>query len=181
MSAPADIEGNKARTRQFYERSHANDLTVYDEMLSPDFVNHGGPAGDMRGPEAFKQAYIGFATAFPDFNTTIELMVAEGDLVAVYGVASGTHDGPFMGLPPTGRSLRWTGMAIYRFDGEGRIAERWQEIDGLGLFGQLGLIPPAMGGTTPPGRHRRAHPPRGGARRPTPWPPGTARDGTSSG
>lgn len=142
MSAPADIEGNKAKIRQFYERSHANDLAVYDEMLSPDFVNHGGPAGDMHGSEAFKQAYVGFATAFSDFHTTIDLIVAEGDLVAVYGVASGTHDGPFMGLAPTGRSLRWTGMAIYRFDGDGRIAERWQEIDGLGLFGQLGLIPP---------------------------------------
>ena len=151
MSAPADIEANKARVRQFYERSHANDLAVYDEMLSPDFVNHGGPAGDMHGAEAFKQAYIGFATAFSDFHTTIDLIVAEADLVAVYGVASGTHDGPFMGLPPTGRSRRWTGMAIYRFDCEGRIAERWQEIDGLGLFGQLGLLPPMPGAPPRPG------------------------------
>ncbi len=55
----------------------------------------------------------------------------------VYGVASGTHDGPFMGLPPTGNVLRWTGMAIYGFDADGLIDRRWQEIDGLGLFGQL--------------------------------------------
>ena len=138
----ADIEGNKAAIRSFYDRSHAGDLAVYDDMLTPDFVNHGGPAGEIHGPEAFKQAYVGFATAFSDFNTTIDLMVAEGDHVVAYGVASGTHDGPFMGLPPTGNTLRWTGVAIYRLDGEGRIAERWQEIDGLGLFGQLGLLPP---------------------------------------
>ena len=145
MNAPADIEENKAKVRRFYQRSHENDLAVYEEMLSPDFVNHGGPAGDLHGPEEFKQAYVGFAAAFSDFNTTIDLIVAEGDLVVAYGVASGTHDGPFMGLPPTGKAMRWTGVAIYRFDDQGRIAERWQEIDGLGLFAQLGLLPPPGG------------------------------------
>ena len=79
-------------------------------------MNHGGPAGEIHGPAAFKEAYVGFATAFSDFNTTIDLMVAEGDHVVAYGVASGTHDGPFMGLPPTGSKLRWTGIAIYRLD-----------------------------------------------------------------
>ena len=69
MNAPADIEENKAKIRRFYQRSHENDLAVYEEMLPPDFVNHGGPAGDLHGPEEFKQAYVGFATAFSDVNT----------------------------------------------------------------------------------------------------------------
>ena len=142
---PKSIEENKAKVRQFYDRSHQGDLAVYDELLAPGFVNYGGPAGELHGPEAFKQAYVGFATAFSDFNTTIDLIIAEGDLVAVYGVASGTHDGPFMGLPPSGNKLRWTGMAIYGFDADGLIDRRWQEIDGLGLFGQLGLLPPPPG------------------------------------
>ena len=64
------IEGNKAATRTFHERSHAGDLAGYDDMLTPGFVNHGGPSGEIRGPEAFKQAYVGFPTAFSDFNTT---------------------------------------------------------------------------------------------------------------
>ena len=139
------IEANKAKVREFYDRSHAGDLTAYDEMLSPSFVNYGGPAGELHGPEAFKQAYVGFAAAMSDFRTSIDMMIAEGDLVAVYGVATGTHDGIFMGLPPTGNTLRWTGMAIYRFDSAGLIDGRWQEIDGLGLFGQLGLLPPPPG------------------------------------
>jgi predicted ester cyclase len=146
----ADIEANKAGVRRFYERSHEGDLAVYDDMLTPDFVNHGGPAGELHGPQAFKEAYIGFATAFSDFRTTIDLIVAEADLVAVYGVASGTHDGPFMGLPPSGRVLRWTGIAIYRLDAEGRISERWQEVDSLALMGQLGLLPPMPGAGPPP-------------------------------
>ena len=99
MSPPADIEENKARLRRFYERSHENNLAVYDEMRSPEFVNRGGP---------------------------------------------------FLGLPPTGKAVRWTGMAIYRFDDQGRITERWQEIDGLGLFAQLGLLPPMPGPGGPP-------------------------------
>jgi predicted ester cyclase len=123
---------------------------VYDELLAPGFENHGGPAGDLHGPQAFTEAYVGFTTGFSDFRTTIDLIVAEDDLVVVYGVASGTHDGPFMGLPPTGRVLRWTGMAIYRLDGDGRIVERWQEVDSLALMGQLGLLPP-MPGAPPAG------------------------------
>ena len=148
----AGIEDNKAKLRRFYERSHQGDLAVYDEMLSADFLSHGGSGGDIHGPEAFKQAYMGFATGFPDFNTTIDLILAEGDLVAIWGVASGTHDGPFMGVPPTGKALQWTGMAIYRFDGDGLIAERWHEVDGLSLFAQLGLLPPpGEGPVRPPG------------------------------
>lgn len=137
-----DLEARKATIRKFYERSHQGDLSVYDELLTPDFVNHGGPAGELHGPEAFKQAYVAFATAFSDFSTSIDILVAEGDHVVAYGVASGTHDGPFMGLPPSGKAMRWTGVAIYRLDADGRIAERWQEVDALSLFGQLGLLPP---------------------------------------
>jgi predicted ester cyclase len=63
-------------------------------------------------------------------------------MVMVYGVATGTHQGDFMGLPATGKALRWTGIAIYRFNDEGKIDGRWQEFDGMTLFMQLGLIAP---------------------------------------
>ena len=144
-SGMVDLEARKARIREFYDRSHRGDLSVYDDLLTPDFVNHGGPAGELHGPQAFRDAYVGFSTAFSDFHTTIDIMVAEGDYVVAYGEAGGTHDGPFMGLPPTNRQMRWTGVAIYRLDDDLRIAERWQEIDGLSMFGQLGLLPPPPG------------------------------------
>ena len=74
----------------------------------------------------------------------MDLIIAEGDPVAVYGVASGTHDGPFMGLPPSGNTRRGTGMAIDGFDAQA-VSTAAAQIDGLGRFGQLGLPPPPPG------------------------------------
>jgi predicted ester cyclase len=141
-SALSSIEANKARIHEFYRRSHTGDLSVYDEMFSADFVSHGSAAmQDLVGAEAFKQAYIMYTTAFPDFYTSIDHIVAEGDYVMVRGLASGTHQGSFMGLPPTGKRLEWTGFALYRFNDAGLICERWQDFDGLKLMGELGIIP----------------------------------------
>ena len=122
----ADIEANKAKVREFYDRSHAGDLSVYDDMLSPSFVTHGGPAGEMRGPEAFEQAFVGFATAMSDFRTSIDMIIAEGDLW------------PCTAWPRTHACRRpatrcggpaWPSTAS---TADGLIDGRWQEIDGLG-------------------------------------------------
>ena len=138
-----DIEKNKQRIRSFYEQSNQGSLDVYDELFAPEFVSYSSAAGgEVRGPAGFKAAYQMYAAAFPDFNTTVDMLIAEGNLVMAYGVATGTHEGEFMGLAPTGKKLRWTGIAVYRFNDEGLIDGRWQEFDGIGLFTQLGMIPP---------------------------------------
>jgi steroid delta-isomerase-like uncharacterized protein len=138
-----EIEKNKKTIRYFYEQAFKGNMAVYDELFAPDFVSYSSAAwGELRGPEAFKQANIMYSKAFPDFYSTIDLIIAEGNLVMVYGVASGTHKGEFMGLPPTGKKLSWTGMAVYRFNDQGKIDGRWQEFDGVSLLTQLGLIPP---------------------------------------
>ncbi len=132
----SDIEANKAKVREFYDRSHAGDLAVYDEMLAPGFVNYGGPAGELHGPEAFKQAYVGFAAAMSDFRTSIDLMVAEGDLVCVRQRWSGTHVGEFLGQPATGREVSFTSTAILEIR-DGQIAAAWVDLDAAGLIQQL--------------------------------------------
>jgi len=143
---PQDIEKNKQTVRYFYEQSLKGNFDVYDELFAPDFISYSSAAGgELRGPEAFKQANIMYTKGFPDFYTTIDIIIAERNQVVVYGVQSGTHLGELMGLPPTGKKVSWTGIAIYRFNNEGKIDGRWQEFDALGLFQQLGLIPP-MGG-----------------------------------
>ncbi len=143
---PQDIEKNKAIIRYFYEQANLGNLAIYDELFAPDFVSYSSAAGmELRGPEAFKQANQLYMQAFPDFQTSADMVVAENDIVMVYGEASGTNSGSFMNRPPTGKKIVWTGVAIYRFNDDGKIDGRWQEFDGLGLFAQLGIIPPMFG------------------------------------
>ena len=140
--APQNAEQNKEVIRYFYEQTNAGNFDVYDDLFAVDFVSYSSAAGfELRGPAGFKFANQMYMAAFPDFQTNVEYIVAEGNLVAAYGVLHGTHMGDFMGLPATNKAVKWTGIAIYRFNDEGKIDGRWQEFDGVGLFQQLGLIP----------------------------------------
>lgn len=65
-------------------------------------------------------------------------MIAEEDIVAIRFTLAGTHEGVFMDIPPTGRTVEVGGCGIFHF-GDGQIIERWQEFDTLGLLGQLGV------------------------------------------
>ncbi|MBI1258690.1 MAG: prolyl oligopeptidase family serine peptidase [Chloroflexi bacterium] len=143
---PEQTERYKEIIRRFYEEAGKENYAIYDELFAPDFVSYSSAAGqELRGPEAFKQANIMYSNAFPDFQTTAEMLIAEGNLVAAYGPASGTNTGELFGQPPTGKHAEWTGIAIYRFNDDGLIDGRWQEIDGLKMFTELGLIPPQGG------------------------------------
>ncbi len=141
-SVVQDVERNKRSIQYFYDQADAGNLAVYDELFAPEFVSYTSAAGqELRGGEAFKQANIMYMTAFPDFKTSVEFMVAEGPYVMVYGPASGTNTGPMFGQPPTNKHAEWTGIAIYRFNDEGKIDGRWQEFNGMKMFQDLGLIP----------------------------------------
>ncbi|MBK8028555.1 MAG: alpha/beta fold hydrolase [Anaerolineae bacterium] len=146
MGAPQNPERNKQIIQYFYDQTAVGNLAVYDELFAPEFVSYTSAAGqELRGGEAFKQANIMYMNAFPDFQTSVEYMVAEGSYVMVYGPASGTNTGSMFGQPPTNRRAEWTGMAIYRFNDDGKIDGRWQEFNGVKMFQDLGLIP-APGG-----------------------------------
>jgi len=86
-----------------------------------------------------------FRGAFPDIHFTIEHIIAEGDDVAVHLKGTGTHNGPLMGLAPTGKHVTITGAAIHRLAG-GRIVETYEFVDKMGLRQQLGN--PEMGAMT---------------------------------
>jgi predicted ester cyclase/dienelactone hydrolase len=139
-------EQYKQIIRRFYDEAAKNNYEIYDEVFAPDFVSYSSAAGqELRGPEAFKQANIMYTAAFPDFQTSIEMMVAEGSTVVVYGPASGTNTGSLFGQPPTGKHAEWTGIVVYRFNDDGLIDGRWQEADLMKMFTDLGIIPPAGG------------------------------------
>ena len=85
--------------------------------------------------------------AFPDLAQTIDLLVADGDLVVVRWTSTETHQGTLRGIAPTGTQVTWRGVDIYRFAG-GTVVEYWLHTDLLGLLRQLGVRPlhgPAAG------------------------------------
>ncbi len=81
-----------------------------------------------------------FRRAFPDSYFTVEDMVAEGDKVVTRKTFHGTHEGEFMGIPPSGRSVSMGLIDIVRIS-EGRVVEHWSEGDSFGMMQQLGVIP----------------------------------------
>ncbi len=135
-------ETNKAQFRRTYEEMfHQGNLAVADELIAPDCINHEVPPGmNNRGPESARQVVTMLRSAFPDLHFTIEELVAEGDTVVGRVTMSGTHQGPFMGIAPTGRSLRQAQVHFVRFrDGKG--IEHRAVRDDLGMMQQLGVIP----------------------------------------
>lgn len=87
----------------------------------------------MQGLEVVKGFISGIFIAFPDFHGNDEVMVAEGDKVAVRSNITDSFEGPFGEIPPTGQKTTWTVTAIYRLK-DGKIAEIWEDVDMLGAF-----------------------------------------------
>lgn len=134
-------EENKAQFRRAYEALlNQGILAVADELISPDFINHEAPPGNDRGPDSMRGLATMLRAAFPDLHFEIEELVAEGDTVAGRLTMSGTHEGPLMDMPPTGRSVRQAHMHFVRFC-DGKAIEHWGVRDDAGLMRQLGAIP----------------------------------------
>jgi predicted ester cyclase len=134
-------EDNKALVRRFVDEvQSAGNIDLIDEICSPEFVNHSAPPGIPADCEGIKIVTAMFRRAFPDSYFTVEDMVAEGDKVATRKTFHGTHEGEFMGIPPSGRSVSMGLMDIVRIS-EGRVVEHWSVGDTLGMMQQLGVIP----------------------------------------
>ena len=132
-----DVEQNRRIIRRLYDELFSKwNLPVIEELFSPDFVGHEMPPGTPRGPAGVRQFYAGIRAGLPDVNLTPEDIIAEGDKVVVRWRARATHKGPFLDIPPTGASVSFTGIAIYRLS-NGKVVERWVEVDLLGLARQL--------------------------------------------
>ena len=114
-------------------------LTLYDRSI----VHHGlGPEPlDYDGNRAFYQSVW---TAFPGSQLVIDETIAEGDVLAARFHLTGEHNGEFMGVPPTGRSIVLAGQTMLRFR-DGKVVERWSTSDLLAVLMQLGAFPPPAG------------------------------------
>ena len=135
------VEENKAVVRRFVEEVQSQGrLEAIDELLAPTFVNHSAPPGLPPTLEGARQLMALFRAAFPDGVMAIEDMLAEGNTVVTRKTFHGTHQGEFMGIPPTGRRVATQIIDIVRVV-DGRVVEHWNAVDNLGMLQQLGVIP----------------------------------------
>jgi Predicted ester cyclase len=134
-------EQNKSIVRRWIEEGwNKHNLAVIDEVYAPNFVQHEPEPQTVISREALKQYVSAYLTTFPDLQLSIEDLIAEGDKVVWRFNSTGHQTGPFMGMPPTGRTSNITGIVIFRLENS-RIAEAWVNIDVLGLLQQTGVIP----------------------------------------
>jgi len=133
------IEENKALIHRYMEAVDKGSVAALDEFIAPDFVDHNPFPGVAPGLEGAKQAFAIFLNAVPGYHTVDDL-IAEGDKVVARMTGYGTHERELMGIPPTGKQLKTTGIAIWRI-ADGKIVEHWGEADMLGMMQQLGVVP----------------------------------------
>jgi predicted ester cyclase len=125
--------------RLIEEGFNRGDLRILDDILDPGYIEHQSVApGVPRTREAVRAMIRALRTGFPDVHLSIEALDAVGDRVWLRIRATGTHKGPFMGSPPTGRTMSIDVLDQVRVSG-GRIVEHWGVPDHLSLLEQLGL------------------------------------------
>jgi predicted ester cyclase len=135
-------EENKAVVRRFNEEFISpGNLDAFHDLLASDVLDHTALPGFPPGAEGVKQLFFGvYRTAFPDLYVEIYDQVAEGEKVVTRKAFHGTHPGPLMSIPPTGKQVTIRVIDIVRVV-NGQIVEHWSVVDQLGLMHQLGVIP----------------------------------------
>jgi steroid delta-isomerase-like uncharacterized protein len=130
---------NKAVARRvFDEILSQGKFGMADQIYAKDFVNHG-----LHRDASLKEdqdSARGWRLAFPDLKMSVVQEIAEGDLVTVLWVASGTNTGEGNGLPATGKKMEVRGITIWRIV-KGKITEEWSAFDELPVMKDLGLLP----------------------------------------
>lgn len=133
---------NKEAIMRFMAAMNSHDVELatrtIDEVFAPDVKQH-SPV-EITGSQTIKTAVLDrFYRAFPDIHITLEDLIEEGDKVVVRDHVTGTHQGEFNGIPPTGKSVSYHEIFIMRF-ADGRIAEVWGVADVFTQMKQLGVV-----------------------------------------
>ena len=138
-------EQNKAMVRRIYDELwNERRLGVADEVIAEGAVNYDTGLAPMPfGPEEMKATVRMVTAAFPDNRHEVDEVMAEGARVVLRCTLTGTHEGPFMGIPATGRKIEITEIHIYRME-DGKAVEHRVGRDDLGAMRQLGVIADAV-------------------------------------
>src|SRR5205809_5789712 len=113
-------EANKELVRRLMEEDISQGLPIAEEIIHPDFFDHTNPPGMERGIEGHKAVVALFRQVFPDLTWQIDDLIAEGDRVVARTTMTGTQQGDFFGIPPTGRRVTMNGVHVMRI-ADGKI------------------------------------------------------------
>lgn len=134
------VEANKALIVRLWEKLYGTgDVSIVDEIVADDYLNHNLLPGEGPGADGVKHFVLSLRSAFPDLHFTVERMVATDDMVVTRWLATGTHQGDFLGAPATGRRMSTSGMTMHRIE-NGIIVEGWNNWDSLNLLSQIGVL-----------------------------------------
>lgn len=137
-------ESNKTTFLRLHDAINSGDFEqiskTIDEVVAPDLLMRTAIPLASTGAQAMKDVFQMLHRAFPDIQVTIEDLIAEGDKIVSRNSVTGTNSGEYMGRPPTGKTVTYNEIFIFRFE-DGRVAETWGVVDVLSQMRQLGMIP----------------------------------------
>lgn len=138
-------EANIAAQEHLANNINDGNIDSAVETFAEDAVDHDPAPGQGPGREGFRTFWKTLVSAFPDAHLEPAHLVADDDHVVVALTLSGTHEGEFQGVQPTGKRIEVRGVQVGRFE-NGQIVERWGSTDQLGIMQQIGATPKAGGG-----------------------------------
>ena len=128
---------NAAALGKFAEAVNTSKYELFDEAVAPTCVDHDPGPGQVPGPQGYRDLFTAMRTAFPDMKVDLAALVADEESIAFAYTMSGTHGGPLMGIPATGKKVTIRGMQLSKFR-DGKMVERWGSSDQLGMLQQIG-------------------------------------------
>jgi steroid delta-isomerase-like uncharacterized protein len=138
MEDPMD---HASTMKRMYELISAGDIDGFGDLVAEDFVEHEETPGLEPSKEGVKQLFHMYRAAFPDLRMEAQDILVSGDKVVARVRGTGTHQGEFMGMPATGKSIDVQLIDIIRFGDDGLAREHWGVFDALAMMHQLGAIP----------------------------------------
>lgn len=134
---------NEATMRRTYELLSEGDVDGFGQLLSDEFVEHEELPGLSPGKDGVLELFRAYGVAFPDLRMEVLDLLASGDKTVARVKATGTQEGEFMGLPPSGRAVEVQLIDIMRFE-DGLVVEHWGVMDMLSMLQQLGAVPDGL-------------------------------------
>jgi steroid delta-isomerase-like uncharacterized protein len=127
---------NVALVRSSLDAFNQGDIDACAALLSPGFMMNMAGLPPRQGPDVWRQGAELIKRGFPDLHAHVDDLVAEGDQVALRLTFRGTHQGEFLGLPATGRTIEYVSYEFYRI-ADGLFTEEWICSDLATLQSQL--------------------------------------------